>query len=277
MTVMSKTAFDARAGAQVANALPAGADLQLRNSTQISADDARAWALKRPVDGQLTALVDLPQAARLNIAAWLDALHPDVVEIRTPAWSEAGMAAIGWPEGFELLKRVLKALAACEISTRLALHISAPTLGELTVACLDHLTQEAELDVLQVHLRPVLGEAAPRLDKLAEAVTAIGQSGHMLTASRLLPSCAMPESVDGEATFASEQTAARQVFLAECADCPAREAGRCDGMAADLLRATRAAGVEWAGWSTWAAAREPVVEVTESTETVEEIAEPLAP
>lgn len=272
MSLLSKMMFDARAGAQVATNLSADTNLQLRQTTRISAADARAWALKRPADGQLTALVDLPEAARLNVAAWLEALHPDVVELRTPAWSEAGMAAVGWPTGHAVLLRVLKALAESNVSTRLALHVSALTQDDLTVEALDRLTAEVGLDILDIVLRPVLGDAAPRLDRLAAATVVICQTGHALTATRLIPACVVPEGVDGEATFASERTAARQTFVPECTDCPARESGRCDGMVPDLLKATLAAGGTWAGWSTWAREREPVVVVPESQETLAEIA-----
>ncbi len=272
MVVQSKVALDARAGAESAAAIPADAELQLRHATQLTAAQAKSWAAKRPAEGRLTAVVDLPEASRLNVTAWLAALKPDVVELRTPAWTEAGMAAIGWPEGLGVLQRVLKALTAAEMTTRLALHVSAPTLGELTVEALDQLAQEAGQDVLTLVLRPVLGAHAPRLDKLAQAIVALWQTGHTVTVTRLLPACAIPEGVDGEATYGSERSAARQAYTAECEGCPARESGRCDGMAADLLQATQAAGVAWTGWETLAKERAPVVIVAEPNETLEEMA-----
>ncbi len=273
MTVMSKVVLDARAGTQAVTDLPAGAELQLKFATQISADDARAWAAQKPKDGHLTALVDLPEAARLNVQAWLNALQPDVVELRLPAWSEAGMTAIGWPAGLAVLQKTLAALAAAQqVTTRLSLHVSSLTLPELTADALNVLATEAGLDALTVVLRPVLGDHAPALNTLAQATVALWQSNHAVTASRLLPACAIPEGVDGDATFASERAAARQSFTAECARCPARDTGRCDGMAADLLRATTAAGITWTGWETLETDREPVIIVAEPNETLEEMA-----
>ncbi len=272
MAVLSKVALDARAGAHSAAAVAAGTDLLLRQATQISADDARAWAQKRPQDGRLTALVDLPEAARLKVPAWLAALAPDIVELRTPAWTQAGMDAIGWPAGYAVLQRALQALLEANVATRVALHVSALTLAELTPTALDALAKDVGVDALTLVLRPVLGDAAPPLDKLAVAVTALCQASHAVTAARLLPACALPEGIDGEATFASERAAAHQEFTTECAGCPARDAGRCDGMVADLLRATRAAGVTWCGWETLATEREPVAIIAESIETLDEMA-----
>jgi hypothetical protein len=271
MAVLSRMAFDARA-AVPADDLAAGTDVQLRMATRVSAEAAREWAAKKPADGQLTALVDLPDAARLNVAAWLDALQPDVVELRTPAWSEAGMAAIEWPEGLAVLQRVLGALSAAQVTTRLALHVSALTLPELQPAALDTLAQQAGADALTLMLRPVLGEHAPRLDVFAQSTVALWQSGHTVKGTRLLPACALPEGVDCEPTYASERAAAKQDYTPECSGCPAREEGRCDGMPADLLSASVAAGVAWTGWPTFAKDREPVVIVNEPDDTLEEIA-----
>ena len=271
MAVLSRMAFDARA-AVPADDLPAGTDVQLRMATRVSAESAREWAAKKPADGQITALVDLPDAARLNVAAWLEALQPDVVELRTPAWSEVSMAAIEWPEGLAVLHRVLGALAASQVTTRLALHVSALTLPDLLPAALDTLAQQTGTDALTLMLRPVLGQHAPRLDLFAQAAVALWQSGHTVKGTRLLPACALPEGVDCEPTYASERAAAKQDYTPECNGCPAREEGRCDGMPADLLRASVEAGVTWTGWPTFATDREPVVIVNEPDDTLEEIA-----
>ena len=173
------------------------------------------------------------------------------------------MAAIGWPAGHAALQQVLKTLTERQVATRLALHVSALTLGELSVDVLNELAQAAGLEVLTLVLRPVLGDAAPRLDGLAQAAVLLSQTGHTVTASRLLPACAMPEGFDGEASYPSERAAAKQDFTAECDGCPAREEGRCDGMAADLLRATSAAGRVWSGWATLAKDRAPTVVASE--------------
>lgn len=277
MPLLSRVLYDARADAATVPTLPTGTELQLRHAAQMTQQQAVAWQQKRPQEGALTALLDLPEAARLNVPAWLKALQPDTVELRTPAWSPAGLQAIGWPEGAGVLDQNLQHLGQLGQDgkqLRLALHVSALTLEELTGEALGQLARQSGQPQVQVVLRPVLGAHAPRLDRLAELVAALTQTTHQVTATRLFPMCALPLGVDGEATFASERTAARQEFRAECTDCPARAEGRCDGMAADLLTATLAAGGTWTGWTTWERERQPPVasEPDERLEEVEEIA-----
>ena len=272
MANLSKVVLDARSDPATVQPLAAGTELQLRHATQVSAANAAAWRRLRPDGGQLTALVDVTDAARLDVANWAAALVPDRVELRTPAWSEAGMAAIGWPAGHAQLVRVLAALAAAGVQARLALHVSALTLTELHGEALDALALQAGLDALQVVLWPVLGPQTPPLAEFARMAAALTQTAHLVVATKLFPACGLPLGLDAEATFASERTAARQAFLDACAGCPAREEGRCDGMAADLLRATTAAGIAWQGWSTLAADREPVVVVAEPSDRLEQIA-----
>lgn len=271
MITMSKTLLDARAGADNAGEFAADADLQLRFAGQISASDAAAWAKKRPSKGRLTALLDLPEAARLDVKAWLKALQPDVVELRAPAWSAAGMAAIGWPSGQDALVRTVQTLATAGVATRLALHVSSLTVGELTPQRLAALSQLAGGSALTFALRPVLGEHAPALHQLARATAELVRAGAQLAASKLWPACALPLGLDGEATFPSERAAARQEFTAACAGCEARELGRCDGMAADLLAASFKDGGAWHGWSTWQEARTATLEVPEPKDAVEAI------
>jgi hypothetical protein len=271
MITMSKTLLDARTGAETASGIAADADLQLRFTAQISAAEAAAWAKKRPEQGRLTALLDLPDAARLDVKGWLKALQPDVVELRVPAWSADGMAAIGWPAGQDALLRTLAALAAADVEIRLALHVSALTVADLTVGHLAALSGAAGTTELALSLRPVLGEHAPALDQVARALARLARSGAKFTASKLLPACALPAGVDGESTFASERLAAKQAYTPECSGCPARDAGRCDGMAADLLTASLKSGTVWQGWTTWTEARTSDLEIPERIEALEAI------
>ncbi len=268
MITMSKTLFDARGGAAAATSVAVDADLQLRHAAQISAEDAAAWAKKRPQNGRLTALLDLPEAARLDVKAWLKALQPDLVELRTPAWSAAGMTAIGWPAGQDVLVKTLGALNAAGVATRLALHVSALTVAELTPERLAALAQ-ATGGPLTIALRPVLGEHAPALAAVAQATAMLVRSGANVVASKLWPTCALPAGLDSEATFASERAAAHQDFTPECTGCEARAQGRCDGIAADLLKASLHGGTTWQGWQTWAEARTASVEIPEVNEAVE--------
>lgn len=254
MAELSRIAVDARAGVVE---VPANAEVLLRHAAHVSAEVAGAWAGARQEGTLLTAVIDLPDAARLNLAAWLDALQPDTVELHTPAWSEAGMAAIGWPEGYAALVRVLQALGQRPQVTRVVLHLSAPAQRELTPGALQALCDATGLGTLDLVLRPVLGEAAPRLDWLAEATVLLSQTGHTVLASRLLPACALAEGLDGVATFASERAAAKQAFTDACEGCPARTDGRCDGVPADLLATLQATDRTWTGWETLAKDRTP--------------------
>lgn len=253
----SRVQWDARQPPATLPQLPPGTTLQLNPAGRLDAAHALAWRQRHPKPAPLTAVLDLPDAGALEIPAWLEALAPDVVEVRTPAWTVEGMAAVGWPVGNELLICVLRALVTAGQTAHVVLHVSDLTLPTLTTAALDALADEVGLPALHVILRPVLGAHAPRLDALARAVTALTLGEHRIQASRLWPACGLPASVDGVVAFKSEVAVARVAFAAACEGCPARAQDRCEGMAADLLAATLAAGGTWEGWATWAEEREP--------------------
>ena len=261
----SRILWDARQAPDTLPAIPANTELQLQTAGRIALAHAPGWRQKHPKPALLTAVLDLPDAARLDLTAWLAALEPDVVELRTPAWTATGMEAIGWPAGAEILTRVLTALLAAGQKTQVVLHVSDLTLAELALPPIDALAFDVGAEKLELVLRPVLGAHAPRLDALVVAVTALTLGGHAVQASRLWPACALPTSIDGLVAFQSELASARVTFLDACGACPARAQGRCTGMAADLLAATTDAGASWAGWATWAAEREPPEEGDDPT------------
>ncbi len=263
MAQVSRLAVDARQPADAV--IPAGAEVHLRHAARVDGTTAAAWQAKKSSESKLVAILDIGEAARLQVPAWLAALQPDAVELRTPAWDAQSFSAIDWPQGYQTLLGVLAALAEAGSTIRLALHVSALTVSSLRVESIAALAAAAKTKALDLRVRPVLGAQAPRPELVAQGLARLVRTDHSIQASQLWPVCALPESVDTDPVFQSEIAAARLAYTPQCEGCEARDK-RCLGLAPDLAVASQSA---WTGWATFADDRLPPPPPAESDDPVE--------